>query len=248
MGNKIDMTGRIYGKLQVISESNKPKKYETLWLCKCACGNFTEVRGYYLRSGHTKTCGHCPEQYDFFDNFTKCTVKSGRYFIFDNEDLDLLKQYQWSVDKHGYAQGINKSSGKKVKLHRLLLNVSDVAVVDHINGQPWDNRKCNLRFATQHQNTQNSAMPSSNTTGYKGVCFDKRKKKYLAAIHLNGKTKFLGYFSNPQDAAKAYDKAAVLYFGEFARLNFADLKSGREEETQWKNSGTSKTPTLKKQN
>lgn len=231
MGKKVDMTGKIYGKLQVISEINKPEKSEALWLCKCACGNYTQVRGYYLRNGHTKTCGHCPEQYEVFSNFIKCTTKSGRYFIFDNEDLDLLKDYHWSVDKYRYAQGFNKSNGKKVKLHRLLLNTPDNIIVDHINGQPWDNRKSNLRCATQHQNTQNSAMPSSNTTGYKGVCFDKRKKKYLASIHPNGKTKFLGYFSNPQDAAKAYDKAAVLYFGEFARLNFAEFKSNAKEET-----------------
>ncbi len=156
--------------------------------------------------------------YTIEGNFIRCTVKSGRSFIFDADDLELVSRYSWSVDKKGYVIGLSKE-GRRVKLHRVLMD-NPVGVVDHINGQPWDCRRSNLRSATQHQNTQNCSLPKSSTTGYKGVCFDNKKQKYMAHIHPNGRMKFLGYYSDPVDAALAYDRAALFYFKSFAKTNF----------------------------
>lgn len=215
---KIDMTGVKCNHLTVLSPCDMYKGRDTIWLCKCDCGNMTKVRGSYLRSGHTKTCGHCAARYEVVDDYMKCTVKSGRSFIFDADDFSIVSCYSWSVTKDGYALAMTKDH-RSIKLHRLLMGFPD-GVVDHINGHPYDNRRSNLRITSQHCNTQNSVKPRSNTTGYKGVCFDKHKGKYMAHIHPNGKFKFLGYYTNPIDAARAYDRAAVSYFGEYARLNF----------------------------
>lgn len=215
---KIDMTGARCNHLTVISPCGMYKGRDTVWYCRCDCGNTAEIRGSYLRSGHTKTCGHCADRYESVGDYMKCIVKSGRSFIFDTADLAVVTAYNWSVSKEGYATAQSKE-GRRIKLHRLLMGFPD-GVVDHINGHPYDNRRCNLRISSQHCNTQNSAMPVSNTTGYKGVCFDKHKGRFMAYIHPDGHFKFLGYFSNPVDAAHAYDRAAVFYFGEYARLNF----------------------------
>ncbi len=220
---RIDMRGKKCGQLEVLWKTGVYRGYDTVWLCRCKCGRLSNVRGSFLRNGHTKTCGHCVF-YAEEDGHMRCTVASGRSFIFDTEDYDLVSGYRWSVSNGGYVLGCGKE-GQNVKLHRLLLGNPN-CVVDHINGDPSDCRKCNLRLATQHQNTQNSKLPKSSTTGYKGVCYDKSKGKYMAYIHPNGKMKFLGYYENPVEAALAYDEAAFLYFGKFARPNFK-----KEEQT-----------------
>lgn len=144
--------------------------------------------------------------------------KNGRTFLFDAEDLALVNERAWSVGKDGYVHGTIE--GQTIKLHRLLLNAPSDMVVDHINGVPSDCRKQNLRIGSQHQNTMNCSIPKNSKTGFKGVCFDKRRGKYMAHIHPGRKTKFLGYYESPIEAALAYDKAASFYFGSFAKLNF----------------------------
>jgi hypothetical protein len=116
-----------------------------------------------------------------------------------------------------------------MRLHRYLTEAPDGAVVDHINGDPSDNRRCNLRITTQSGNMCNSRLRSDSTTGYKGVSMDKRDGMYRAYIYYKGKQIALGYYDNPEEAAAAYDKAAVFYFGEYARTNQM-LQEERDEE------------------
>lgn len=186
--------------------------------CKCDCGNYVVVRGSYLRSGHIKSCGNC-QRYSFEKGHILCTVKSGRSFLIDVNDFALIRCFRWSVRREGYVLGYGMG-GKNIKLHRLLMGEKSGEVIDHINGNPADCRRKNLRITTQHRNTYNSKLPKSSTIGYKGVCFDKRKNKYMAYIHPNGTKIFLGYYEKPEEAAVAYDKAASFYFGKYARLNF----------------------------
>lgn len=91
--------------------------------------------------------------------------------------------------------------------------------VDHINGNPLDNRLSNLREATVSQNIANSKLNRANKTGLKGVSFDKRKCLYRACIMKGGKQRFLGYFKGALDAHAAYLVAAKEMFGEFARAS-----------------------------
>lgn len=91
-----------------------------------------------------------------------------------------------------------------------------VSLVDHKNHNTIDDRIDNLREATGTQNNGNRMVGSSNTSGFKGVCWDKRKGKWMAQIKIQRKCKHVGYFSSPEDAHDAYVEAASKAFGEFA--------------------------------
>jgi hypothetical protein len=90
--------------------------------------------------------------------------------------------------------------------------------IDHINGVKDDNRIANLREATATQNMRNIDAPKHNTSGIKGVCYDKRNSKWMAYIVVNGKFKNLGRYANLEDAGKAYENYSLSTFGEFTRL------------------------------
>lgn len=90
--------------------------------------------------------------------------------------------------------------------------------IDHINGDPMDNRISNLRLATRFEQNRNTGTRSNNACGVKGVYFDKRKGHWCAQIRAHGKCKFLGYFPSIADASAAYRTAASDLFGEFARF------------------------------
>ncbi len=93
------------------------------------------------------------------------------------------------------------------------------AYVDHINGNPSDNRACNLRACNQMQNLGNSKRPKHNKSGVKGVFWDKERSKWMAQIQMeNRRSTYLGRFEKIEDAAACYAAAARKKFGEFARL------------------------------
>ena len=93
-----------------------------------------------------------------------------------------------------------------------------VDMLDHINGISDDNRLINLREATVSENNSNSTIPVNNTSGYKGVSWNKKSSKWVAQISHNNKKIGLGYFSTPEEADKAYKEASAKYHKEFARL------------------------------
>jgi hypothetical protein len=114
-----------------------------------------------------------------------------------------------------------KVEGKSHKEHRLAWlyahSVWPTEFIDHINGIKDDNRLSNLREATNAQNLANQGKQRTNTSGHKGVSWDKQRKKWSAKIQINRRTIHLGVFENKEDAAEAYKTAALKYHGEFAR-------------------------------
>ena len=144
-------------------------------------------------------------------------MKSGASFIFDSEDEDIVSRHTWSPSG-GHARTI--IDGKSIYLHQLLMGQPENVEIDHANGDKLDNRKCNLRIATHAQNNQNKGLRKDSTTGFKGVCFDKRFGKFIAYINADGKRTYLGSFDDKVKAALAYDRAARRLHGEFAKPNF----------------------------
>lgn len=116
---------------------------------------------------------------------------------------------------------VRGTAPKTEYLHRVIMGVGpgDLSV-DHINGDTLDNRRSNLRICTHQENRRNTRTPSTNVSGYKGVCFIKRFQKWEAWIVLNGQGKYVKRCNTAEDAARAYDDAARLHYGAFARLNF----------------------------
>jgi flagellar basal body rod protein FlgC len=105
-------------------------------------------------------------------------------------------------------------------MHRLIMNTPDGMDTDHINSNGLDNRRQNLRICTHAENLANRKKQISNTSGYKGVSWDKSCKKWAANISICGKYKKLGRFTDLVEAARAYDAAAKEVYGEFAKPNF----------------------------
>lgn len=144
----------------------------------------------------------------------------------DIEDLPILKQYIWSFNVlSGYAY--SHSHGPTVMMHKLIAKTPEGMLTDHINGERLDNRKTNLRYATNTENAQHMSPWAKNTkhSKYKGVCILHNreyplKKPWIAYIGVNGKRQYLGYFATDEEAANAYDNAAREQFREYARLNF----------------------------
>jgi len=127
-----------------------------------------------------------------------------------------------SIDGKGY---LHVSVGKRfIRLHRLAWFMyfgTLPAALDHINGDRRDNRLTNLRPCNQHQNSGNTGLSRHNTSGVKGVSYNNRTHFWHAQIKINGKQTYLGRFTTKDEAALAYDIAAIRHFGPFARINHA---------------------------
>ncbi len=119
------------------------------------------------------------------------------------------------------AKSIRRTPGAKQTSLYLHTFLTGWPMVDHRNGNGLDNRRANLRPATSSQNSANQKLRSNNTSGYRGVQWNKKARKWRAQIVLHGKRRILGDFTSKEDAARAYDAAAVELFGEYARPNFS---------------------------
>lgn len=144
---------------------------------------------------------------------TNLNVKPKFSFIVDVIDLPIVEKYFWYSTK-GYAQ--NDIVGC---LHRVIANAKPHELVDHINMDTLDNRRENLRICTKAENMRNRNAQANNTSGMEGVTWDKYGKKWMAQLSLNKKHIHLGRYDDILDAAKAYNAAAIIHHGEFARLN-----------------------------
>lgn len=149
-------------------------------------------------------------------------LNNGTSFLIDDEDYELVSSHKWYLHVAGYVYRIKKcEDGKRrnLYLHRLLLNLvrGDGRLVDHINGNKLDNRRCNIRACTKAENGWNRGKTKNNTSGYKGVFRDTRSGKWLASVFVNGRRNSLGLFTTPEEAHLAYRSAVEELHGEFAR-------------------------------
>lgn len=149
------------------------------------------------------------------------SVRHGVVLV-DDTDAELVSRYTWFSAKRRntfYARAWDGGykTGKMVYMHRLL--TGSVGIVDHRNGNGLDNRRDNLRVATNSQNMANQRK-TRGSSQYKGVCLNKRNGKWKAQIQKDGNNVFIGdAFPTELEAAMAYNATAHRLFGEFAALN-----------------------------
>jgi hypothetical protein len=155
-------------------------------------------------------------------------LTQGKFALVDDEDYEMLNQRKWHYHRgyavHNFCIGTidGKTRTKQMSMHRVLNKTPEGMITDHINGNPLDNRKVNLRACSNLQNCMNRKSHTGSSSKYKGVCWNKGHKKWGAHIRVDKKLTSLGYFLDEADAALAYNFAAMKYFGEFARLNNAN--------------------------
>ncbi|KQR22910.1 AP2 domain-containing protein [Deinococcus sp. Leaf326] len=145
--------------------------------------------------------------------------------MIDVADLPLVlaDPRRWSRLQQSHTCYVHRTISEKSKteyLHRVLF--PDAENVDHINGDGLDNRRSNLRPCTFAENQRNCKRYRNNQSGYKGVRLVRQQNKWEARICKDKKLRSLGLFPTVEDAAHAYDRAARVLHGEFARLNFPD--------------------------
>jgi hypothetical protein len=145
---------------------------------------------------------------------------NGEVAIIDRCDAELVAGFTWRLLSNGY---VGTQRGQMyILIHRLIAGAGPDEFVDHINCDRLDNRAANLRIATKSENGANRG-PDRRRLGtssrHKGVFWDSARKRWAATIHINGKTRSLGRHLHEDDAARAYNSAALRQWGEFARLN-----------------------------
>lgn len=156
----------------------------------------------------------------------KCTI--------DTEDYEKIKSLNWWSKKSGrnhYVYTHDRKTRKSIFLHRLIMNADGEFIVDHITGDTLDNRKENLRICKQFENVRNQQVHFDKKIPYKGVINLGPRftiRPYLARITIDYKTFYLGYYKTAEEAALAYNEAAVRYHGKFARLNKIGLQLNME--------------------
>ena len=246
MGRLINLTGKKFGRLTVVARGENQNKHVRWWcMCDCQlslpeeCRDLILVRGDSLKNGHTKSCGcyhvECARNvgesskrvntYDLSGEYGIGYDSNGNEFYFDLDDYEKIKDICWRVDvgKSGYVLGRDRGSDYYIRFHRVVLGLKedDPMVPDHIHGKQTrnDNRKRNLRVATRSQNQMNMATRIDNTSGVTGVNWNKRTNKWVARIHVKGKSVHLGYFHCFDDAVKARKDAENKYYGEWAYDN-----------------------------
>ena len=144
----------------------------------------------------------------------------------DEEDFESISKYRWYAlkcppSKTWYA--VATIDHKRIRMHRLILGLSGSIKTDHIDRNGLNNTRSNIRPATQSQNMANCSGHKNNTSGFKGVYWDKRKAKWRVQIWCENVRYTVGRFKDKIEAAKAYDTKAVELFGQYAGLNFPNL-------------------------
>ena len=211
------------------------QKHTPQWKCECLCGNPSYVisTGQHLRNGHTNSCGciKIEKATDMGKNNNKTnpvnikekycvglTLNTGAEFYFDMEDKNLLiNNYCWyeHIHKNGYRilESWDKTEKRYVSMWYVLTGYE---LCDHIDRNTLNNRRNNLRPATQSENAKNHTKRKNNTSGFTGVYWDKNNNNWMVSIHIDKQIHWLGRYTNKNDAIIARLKAEAKYYGEFA--------------------------------
>ena len=249
---KEDLTGKKFGRWNVIKQvddyvSKSGHRYAQ-WLCECSCEKHTTkiVRGDSLKNGKSISCGCIHNELLIETNkqrrktniysdvltdehgeyYIGITLNTNQEFFIDADDLEKINQYCWSevVDNKGYHSLVTNEPETRKTLKLVWIVYGKNA--DHADRNPLNNRKYNLRDANTSQQNANQKRQINNTSGVIGVYWSKTNDKWLAAIGVDNKFIYLGYFNKKKDAIIARLKAEKKYYGEFAPQRYLFNKYG----------------------
>ena len=144
----------------------------------------------------------------------ECKTTSGISFYIDKADIEKVSKYTWCLSKTGYL--VANIRHKVVGLHRYLLDCKANECVDHIDGNPRNNSRSNLRICSQKQNLRNMKLKKNNTRGYPGISYLANIGKFRVRIMVNIKEIALGRYNTFEEALKVRVNAEKKYFKKFA--------------------------------
>lgn len=185
------------------------------------CSRKHEARGYcashyaQLRRGQElrpiKSPG-VPNDYEVHKDYVEVVLANSRgediaHSKIDINDLPKISGHRWRLCGSGYVQGAPIGGGPQTMLHRLILDAPSGVEVDHWDGDPLNNRRANIRPVSRKQNRENQRVNARNTSGYRGVYWNKAAGKWQAYIGHNGKSTNLGIFDDVEAAAEAASAA-----------------------------------------
>lgn len=194
----------------------------------CVCGkHYRQYCSYHKFLDNSSYNPFTPNEHEITDKgvWIICKNRRGEFvnkFIIDQEDLEEVIKHKWRFARGNFCTGNTKT----LQIHQFLMKPNDNQVVDHINGDKRDNRRCNLRVTTQAKNCINKAVPSNNTSGVMGVTWDKTRSRWAPEIKINHRKCHLGRYSKFEDAVYARYIAELLLFETY--------RSDRNDETVMK--------------
>ena len=241
-----NLIGRKFGRWTVIDYADdRPKStggVRVYWKCRCECGNVAEVPASCLLNGSSKSCGCLQKEraaetqkkftrFDLSGEYGKgYAINTGAEFIFDKDDYDLIKEMCCGETEDGYIYVIKKRPERAIKkwrLHDFLLNPPDGMMVDHINCNPKDNRRENLRIVTPAQNSMNKSVTKAKS----GVTGVHRSKYGSWNVRLNTRKVDIniGNFKTFEEACYARYVAQDYFYGEYSnKMNRIEITLSEE--------------------
>jgi hypothetical protein len=244
----IDLLGKVFGKLTVISKSERrSKKSEIYWFCECECTKITEVCGTDLRRNKIASCVECGrkiqsekiKKHNIFrienDVVVGIATNQDTEFYFDIKYFDEIKKYAWRINEKGYV--CSQIKDIEIKLHRFIMELksnkqlSTEEFIDHIDRNPVNNKDNNLRECVNDQNIKNRKVNKNNKTGISGVTIHYNSKGeiiYRSVIGANKKRYHLISTKDFNEAVKVRLQAEKEFFKEFAPQQHLFIEYGIE--------------------
>lgn len=145
-------------------------------------------------------------------------LSQGKFALVDDEDFEKLNKYKWCINGMGRAMRSTTKPKKCIYLHRAIMNPPKNMTVDHIDGNPLNNQKNNLRICLHKNNLKNRSINKNTPCGLKGVGLNSNGK-FTARIWYKKRLIHLGTFVSKEEAARAYNKKAMIFRGKYANLN-----------------------------
>jgi hypothetical protein len=228
-----DFVGKSFGLLTVIEKINKNDGY-TYWKCICECNKEIIMRHSNLikakscgclKKEHMKKISQNNRKHNIYDLESKkfgigFTSKNEKFY-FDKENFELISKYYWNINKDGYIY--TRDNGYIIFMHRLVMNAQNNEQIDHVKHELYDNRKNELRIVTQSQNNMNYEIRKDNTSGYRGIYWNKKFSKWHVQISKNKNRYHLGYYDDIIQAIQIRDQFEEKLFGEYSYKNSMGL-------------------------